>query len=79
MLFIALLFAGFAFVSDARRGALTALAILLSSATVAAYGLLTFRPGLLLVLFYGLPCSIAGYRGAKAMLRDDLPMWTERS
>jgi hypothetical protein len=74
MLSLAVLFALSAFISDARKSVFMAVFILASCAVMSAYSALALKPGLLVVPLFGLPCAIAGYRGAKAMRRTDLPI-----
>jgi hypothetical protein len=75
MLFAAVVFATSALVSGARKSVLMAAVVLASSALMSVYCVLALKPGLLVIPFFVLPCAIAGYRGARAMRRTDLPMW----
>lgn len=75
MLFVAVVFAASAIVSSTRKSVFMAIVILAASAGMSAYSVLALRPKLLVVPFFVLPCAIAGYRGAKAMRREDLPLW----
>jgi hypothetical protein len=75
MLAAAILFAASAFISASRNSVTMAVVILASATVLSAYSVLALKPGLLIVPFFALPCAIAGYRGARAMRRDDLPKW----